>query len=43
MLATTHHEFDAIRLWEQPTDVFQKFERLLPFTELSQTNNREET
>ncbi|CAN1211491.1 DUF4351 domain-containing protein [Tumidithrix helvetica PCC 7403] len=39
----THHEFEAIRLWEQPTEVFQQFEGLLPFAVLSQTRNREET
>ncbi|BAZ69016.1 hypothetical protein NIES4106_37850 [Fischerella sp. NIES-4106] len=42
-LEKTHHEFDIIRLWEQPTSVFLKFTGLLPFAVLSQTNDRTET
>jgi predicted transposase/invertase (TIGR01784 family) len=33
----------VIRLWEQPTEIFQKYRGLLPFAALSQTNNPEET
>jgi predicted transposase/invertase (TIGR01784 family) len=38
-----NHKFNAIRLWEQPTEIFQKYRGLLPFAALSQTNNPEET
>jgi predicted transposase/invertase (TIGR01784 family) len=37
------HSFNIIRLWEQPTEIFQKFQGLLPFAALSQTDNPEET
>jgi predicted transposase/invertase (TIGR01784 family) len=37
------HRFNVIRLWEQPTEIFQKYRGLLPFAALSQTNNPEET
>jgi predicted transposase YdaD len=33
----------VIRLWEQPTEIFQQYQGLLPFATLSQTNNPEET
>jgi predicted transposase/invertase (TIGR01784 family) len=38
-----NHRFNAIRLWEQPTEIFQKYQGLFPFAALSQTNNPEET
>ncbi len=38
-----NHEFNIIRLWEQPTEIFQQYQGLLPFATLSQTNNPEET
>ena len=38
-----NHRFNVIRLWEQPTEIFQKYRGLLPFAALSQTNNPEET
>ncbi len=38
----THH-FQVIRLWEQPTAIFQQYQGLLPFATLSNTNNPEET
>jgi predicted transposase/invertase (TIGR01784 family) len=38
-----NHEFNVIRLWEQPTEIFQQYQGLLPFAALSQTNNPEET
>lgn len=34
------HEFDVIRLWEQPTEVFLHSSGLLPFAVLSQTSDR---
>ena len=37
-----NHKFNVIRLWEQPTEIFQKYAGLLPFATLSQTNNPEE-
>ncbi|MBL1175071.1 Rpn family recombination-promoting nuclease/putative transposase [Pantanalinema sp. GBBB05] len=39
-LERTHHEFDVIRLWEQPTEVFLRSPGLLPFVVLSQTSDR---
>jgi predicted transposase/invertase (TIGR01784 family) len=38
-----NHEFNVIRLWEQPTEIFQQYQGLLPFAALSQTKNPEET
>jgi predicted transposase/invertase (TIGR01784 family) len=38
-----NHEFNVIRLWEQPTETFQKCLGLLPFAVLSKTNTPEET
>ncbi len=38
----TTHQFNIIRLWEQPVEIFQQYQGLLPFTVLSQTNNPEE-
>jgi predicted transposase/invertase (TIGR01784 family) len=37
------HRYNVIRLWEQPTEILQKYQGLLPFTALSQTSNPEET
>ena len=37
------HQFNVIRIWEQPTEIFQQYQGLLPFAALSQTNNPEET
>jgi predicted transposase/invertase (TIGR01784 family) len=37
------HNFNVIRLWEQPTAIFQQYQGLLPFATLSQTNAPEET
>jgi predicted transposase/invertase (TIGR01784 family) len=42
-LKELNHQFNVIRLWEQPTEIFQKYSGLLPFATLSQTNNPEET
>jgi predicted transposase/invertase (TIGR01784 family) len=38
-----NHEFNVIRLWEQPTEILQQYQGLLPFAALSQTQNPEET
>jgi predicted transposase/invertase (TIGR01784 family) len=37
------HQFNVIRIWEQPTEIFQQYQGLLPFATLSKTNNPEET
>ncbi|TAE57600.1 MAG: Rpn family recombination-promoting nuclease/putative transposase [Nostocales cyanobacterium] len=36
-LSKTYHEFEVIRLWEQPTEKFMNLPGLLPFAVLSQT------
>ncbi len=38
----TQHQFNTIRLWEQPTAIFQQYQGLLPFVTLSQTDDPEE-
>lgn len=40
-LEKTRHEFEVIRLWEQPVDDFLTVPGLLPFATLSQTNDQE--
>jgi predicted transposase/invertase (TIGR01784 family) len=42
-VGTLNHEFNIIRLWEQPTEIFQQYKGLLPFATLSQTSDPEET
>jgi predicted transposase/invertase (TIGR01784 family) len=42
-LKELNHQFHVIRLWEQPTEIFQNYSGLLPFATLSQTDNPEET
>jgi len=42
-LGGLRHQFNVIRPWEQPTEIFQQYQGLLPFSTLSQTNNPEET
>jgi predicted transposase/invertase (TIGR01784 family) len=42
-LKELNHQFNVIRLWEQPTEIFQKYSGLLPFATLSQTDNPEAT
>ncbi|MEE3715853.1 Rpn family recombination-promoting nuclease/putative transposase [Tumidithrix elongata RA019] len=42
-IGTLNHQFNAIRLWEQPTEIFQRYQGLFPFATLSQTSNPEET
>ncbi|PMB53804.1 flagellar assembly protein H [Fischerella thermalis CCMEE 5201] len=39
----TRHEFDVIRLWEQPASLFLQYPGLLPFATLGQTANPAET
>jgi predicted transposase/invertase (TIGR01784 family) len=34
------HEFDVVRLWEQPTEIFFQRPALLPFAALSKTSDR---
>ncbi|MEC4802718.1 MAG: Rpn family recombination-promoting nuclease/putative transposase [Jaaginema sp. PMC 1079.18] len=38
-LPNTRHEFEVIRLWEQPVDLFLDTPGLLPFAVLAQTSN----
>lgn len=38
-LERTRHEFDVIRLWEQPTELFMRSPGLLPFAVLSRTRD----
>ena len=39
VLTRTRHEFDVIRLWEQPSEIFLSSLGLLPFAVLSRTEN----
>ena len=43
MLPSTRHEFEVIRLWEQPLEVFLSAPGLLPFAALSRVADRPET
>ncbi len=40
---TSENNFEVIRMWEQPTEVFMKTAGLLPLAVLSNTTDREET
>ncbi|NET40278.1 MAG: Rpn family recombination-promoting nuclease/putative transposase, partial [Cyanothece sp. SIO1E1] len=42
-LENTHHQFEVLRLWQQPLEGFLEAPGLLPFAVLSQTNDREAT
>ncbi|MDJ0728681.1 MAG: Rpn family recombination-promoting nuclease/putative transposase [Crocosphaera sp.] len=42
-LEKTTHQFNVIRLWEQPTELFFSSNGLLPFAVLSQTDKKLET
>ncbi|MEO0456514.1 MAG: Rpn family recombination-promoting nuclease/putative transposase [Cyanobacteria bacterium P01_A01_bin.114] len=42
-LENTHHQFEVMRLWEQPIEAFLGTPGLLPFAVLSQTDDREAT
>jgi predicted transposase/invertase (TIGR01784 family) len=39
----TRHEFDVIRLWEQPASLFLQYPGLIPFAALGQSTDSEET
>jgi predicted transposase/invertase (TIGR01784 family) len=39
VLERTHHEFDVIRLWEQPASLFLQYPGLLPFAALGQSES----
>ncbi len=41
--AKLNHEFNVIRLWEQPTETFQQYQGLLPLAVLTKTTNAEAT
>ncbi len=41
-LDQTNHQFNIIRLWEQPREALQQYQGLLPFVTLAQTANPEE-
>lgn len=40
-IGATRHEFEVVRLWEQPTAVFLSYPGLLPFAVLGGTDDRE--
>ncbi len=42
-IGSLNHQFEIIRLWEQPTAIFQQYQGLLPFATLSKTSDPEET
>ncbi|MGI0483751.1 Rpn family recombination-promoting nuclease/putative transposase, partial [Geminocystis sp. CENA526] len=37
-LSKTYHEFEVIRLWEMPPEIFLQYQGLLPFAVLANTN-----
>lgn len=39
----SRHEFEVIRLWEQPAEVFLRYPGLLPFAVLGETNDKNST
>ncbi|MEP0979094.1 Rpn family recombination-promoting nuclease/putative transposase [Leptolyngbya sp. AS-A5] len=39
VMQRTQHEFDVIRLWEQPTDLFLQYPGLIPFAALGRTDS----
>jgi predicted transposase/invertase (TIGR01784 family) len=43
VLERTRHDFDVVRLWEQPKDLFLQYPGLAPFAVLSQTDDPEAT
>jgi predicted transposase YdaD len=43
VMERTRHEFDVVRLWEQPASTFLQYPGLLPFAVLGQTANPIET
>jgi predicted transposase/invertase (TIGR01784 family) len=43
VMERTHHEFEVIRLWEQPASLFLQYPGLIPFAALSDTVDVETT
>jgi predicted transposase/invertase (TIGR01784 family) len=43
IMERTRHEFDVIRLWEQPASLFLQYPGLIPFATLGQSADSEET
>lgn len=43
MMERTRHEFDVIRLWEQPASLFLQYPGLIPFAVLGESVNAKET
>jgi predicted transposase/invertase (TIGR01784 family) len=43
ILERTRHEFDVVRLWEQPASLFLQYPGLIPFAVLGQSADAEET
>jgi len=39
VLERTHHEFDVMRLWEQPASLFLQYPGLLPFAALGESES----
>jgi predicted transposase/invertase (TIGR01784 family) len=42
-MENTHHEFEVVRLWEQPATLFLQYPGLIPFAVLGQSADAEET
>jgi predicted transposase/invertase (TIGR01784 family) len=42
-IGALNHEFNVIRLWEQPTEIFQQYQGLFPFAVLTKTENPTDT
>jgi predicted transposase/invertase (TIGR01784 family) len=43
IMENTHHEFEVVRLWEQPASLFLQYPGLIPFAALGQSADAEET
>jgi predicted transposase/invertase (TIGR01784 family) len=41
-MENTHHEFEVVRLWEQPASLFLQYPGLIPFAALGQSADAEE-
>jgi predicted transposase YdaD len=42
-IESTRHEFEVVRLWEQPAERFLQYPGLIPFAVLGQSTDAEET
>jgi predicted transposase/invertase (TIGR01784 family) len=42
-MENTRHEFEVVRIWEQPASLFLQYPRLIPFAALGQSADTEET